>query len=45
MTSVSKLHKVDDRMINKYGTVGGTRIGRGYLSTKRKPSLAHNFMA
>jgi hypothetical protein len=29
---------VDDRMINQYGTVDGTRIGKGNNITKRKPS-------
>jgi hypothetical protein len=35
MLSVSRLHRVVDRMIN--GTVGGMRIGRGKPSTEREP--------
>jgi hypothetical protein len=33
-----KLCRVDDRMINEYGTFGGMRTGRGNRSTWRKPA-------
>jgi hypothetical protein len=36
MLSVSRLHRVVDRMIN--GAVGGMRIGRGNQSTEREPA-------
>jgi hypothetical protein len=35
--SVSGIFRVGDRMINKYGAVGGMRTGRGNQSTRRKP--------
>jgi hypothetical protein len=38
MLSVSKLYSVSNRMINECGAVGGTRIGRGYEITWRKPT-------
>jgi hypothetical protein len=37
MLSVSRLYSVHCRMINKCGTVGGMKIGRGNRSTQRKP--------
>jgi hypothetical protein len=33
--SVWRLHEVDDRMVNEYGTVGGMIIGMGNKSTRR----------
>jgi hypothetical protein len=32
--SVTRLYRVDDRMINEFGTAGGMRIGRGNRSTR-----------
>jgi hypothetical protein len=37
MLSVSKLYRVDDRIINKYGAAGGIRIGRE-TGTRRDPT-------
>jgi hypothetical protein len=44
------MYSVDDRMINVYGAVGGTRIGRRNRNTRRKlapvplcpPQIAHD---
>jgi hypothetical protein len=36
--SVSKLCNVNDREINECGAFAGIRIGRGNLSTRRKPT-------
>jgi hypothetical protein len=33
--SISKLHNVDDRMINECGAVGRMRIGRGKRNTQK----------
>jgi hypothetical protein len=37
--SVLKLYSFGDRMINKYGAVGGMRIGRGLRITRGKPQI------
>jgi hypothetical protein len=38
--AVLRLYRVDDWMINEYGAVDGTKIGRGNQSTWRKPTHA-----
>jgi hypothetical protein len=33
-----RLDRVGDRVSDKYGTIGGMRIGKGNRSTRRKPT-------
>jgi hypothetical protein len=32
---VSRLYRLDDRLINEYGAVGGMTVGKGNWSTRR----------
>jgi hypothetical protein len=36
--NVSKLHSINNRMINECGAVGEMRTGTGYEITRRKPA-------
>jgi hypothetical protein len=36
--SVSRLYRVDGKMVKEHGVVRGMRTGRGNLSTRRKPA-------
>jgi hypothetical protein len=38
MLSISRIYCIDDRMVNEFGAVGGTRIDGGNSGTWRKPS-------
>jgi hypothetical protein len=37
LLSVSRLYSIDDKVINKYGAVGGMRVDRWKQSIQRKP--------
>jgi hypothetical protein len=39
--SVSRLYGIDDMMINEYGAVDGTRMGKKNINTRIKPTQFH----